>query len=393
MTCADERRRADARARHHNGIDDVGVSDDRSVLTVVLFGKAPEDLAPANFRIDGGRRVIGIEVTDVEVCASEDPELADEVRLTVDRPGDRSTYRLCVVEAGPCGPGAGTYPGFDPRYACHEFTFHPECADLDCASQPDSPEETVAPPEIDYLAKDYGSFRQLLLDRLSLTMPAWTERHVPDLGVTLVELLAYEGDRLSYRQDAVATEAYLHTARRRVSVRRHTRLVDYAMHDGCAARAFVCLEATAETTLPAGDLRFVTLPPGALADRGAALLAGDLGERGLPPYEVFEPVHDEAVVLRPAHNEIHLWTWGDHDCWLPAGTTSATLVDGERERVLRLSPGDVLLFEELLGPTTGRPADADPTHRQAVRLTSVTEAVDELYGQPVLEVAWTARTR
>src|SRR2546427_6685807 len=46
------------------------------------------------------------------------------------------------------------------------------------------------------------------------------------------ELLAYVGDYLSYQQDAVATEAYLGTARRRVSVRRHARLVDYLVHDG-----------------------------------------------------------------------------------------------------------------------------------------------------------------
>ena len=58
----------------------------------------------------------------------------------------------------------------------------------------------------------------------------------PDLGTALVELLAYAADHLSYQQDAVANEAYLETARRRVSVRRHARLVDYRMHDGASAR-------------------------------------------------------------------------------------------------------------------------------------------------------------
>ena len=43
----------------------------------------------------------------------------------------------------------------------------------------------------------------------------------------LVEALAYTADQLSYQQDAVATEAYLGTARRRVSIRRHARLMDY----------------------------------------------------------------------------------------------------------------------------------------------------------------------
>ena len=54
-----------------------------------------------------------------------------------------------------------------------------------------------------------------------------------------------------------------------------------------------------------------------------------------------------------------------------------------------------MIFEEVIGPETGNPADADPTHRQAVRLTRVTPAVDPLYhpgkpdfGQPIVEIEW-----
>ena len=71
----------------------------------------------------------------------------------------------------------------------------------------------MSPPEIDYLAKDYASFRQLMLDHLALRVPGWTERSEADLGIVLVEILAYVADYLSYYQDAVATEAYLGTAR------------------------------------------------------------------------------------------------------------------------------------------------------------------------------------
>src|SRR5206468_1474717 len=80
--------------------------------------------------------------------------------------------------------------------------------------------------------------------------PEWTERHAADIGITLVELVAYVADYLAYRQDAVATEAYLGTARKRVSVRRHARLVDYPMHDGCNARVWVqvVLDNTASPT-------------------------------------------------------------------------------------------------------------------------------------------------
>ncbi|MGW2250043.1 putative baseplate assembly protein [Kitasatospora sp. NPDC001660] len=388
VTCADERRRAKLRASDLNGIDSVDVLDDNVV--VLLFGKAPEGLAPANFRIDGGERTTGITVLAVRRETDEERELADRLVLSVDRPGDLSAYRLSIVRADPHGrPGTEPYPGFDPRYASAAFTFRPECATLDCAPAGDCAPAHPAAPEIDYLAKDYASFRQLLLDRLSLTTPGWTERHVPDLGITLVELLAYEADRLSYRQDAAATEAYLDTARLRVSVRRHARLVDYAMHDGCAARAWVCLQTDEELALPARDFRFITLAPTVLPDSGAALLATDLDRRHLPPYQVFEPVHAEDVRLRPAHNLIHVWTWGDAECCLPAGATSATLVDGvPGQRALCLRPGDVLVFEEILGAKTGAPADADRTHRQAVRLVSVTEDVDRLYDQPVLHVAW-----
>ncbi|MFF0148733.1 putative phage baseplate assembly protein [Amycolatopsis sulphurea] len=386
IDCTDERRRAEVRARERNGIDAVSVSDDRRTLTVLFFGKAPEGLTPVNFRIDGGRRITGIVVVAAELCVSDDPEFADGVRLTVDRPGDLSTYRLCVVEAGPVGnPGTKPYPGFDPRYACVDFTFT-SCDDLDCAPADDCPQQTVPEPEIDYLSKDYASFRQLLLDRLSLTMPAWTERHVPDIGITLVELLAYEGDRLSYQQDAVGTEAYLDTARLRVSVRRHARLVDYFMHEGCSARAWVCLEADEQAELPKGAFRFASLPDGVLLDEGPALQESDLDRTGMPRYEMFEPVHTEPLPLRPAHNRISLWTWGDRECRLSKGATSATLADPDRD--LRLTAGDVLVFEEVVGAKTGLPADADHTHRQVVRLTSVTETTDELYCRPLLEVTW-----
>jgi hypothetical protein len=58
------------------------------------------------------------------------------------------------------------------------------------------------------------------------------------------------------------------------------------------------------------------------------------------------------------------------------------------ERKLHLQPGDILIFEEKAGPKTGNPADADPNHRHAVRLTKVTPGVDLLYNQPVVEIEW-----
>ncbi|MCF1596104.1 putative baseplate assembly protein [Streptomyces muensis] len=398
-------RRAKVRAAQLNGVDAVEVSDDGLLLTVTFLGKAPHGLGPENVRIDGGRRVTGITAVDVSVEREDDPELDDRLYVTLDQAGDTSRYRLSLVETDPYGrPGTEPFRGFDQRYHRAGFAFRPDCpTPFDCKD--DEPEQSDFPaaPVVDYTARDYDTIRKLLLDRLALTTPDWVERNPADLGMTLVELLAYTGDQISYQQDAVATEAYLDTARRRVSVRRHVRLIDYAMHDGCAARAYVAVETAGDHTLAPGTYRFAsvdvrTLDPHDRPEPGTVIDEADLGdldERG--SVEVFEPVVTaDPLELRVAHNAIRLWSWGGEVCTLPKGATSATLrdawVDAEtcRDRRLELKPGDVLVLEEVKGPRTGTPGDADPSHRQAVRLTSVTPAVDRIEDQPVLEVTWAA---
>jgi hypothetical protein len=382
LVCLDERRREDVRAAPANGIDYLEVSGDQRTLTVYFLGKAPLHVRRGNVRIDGGPRARPVEVDgDPTVYRDDAPDVDDHMTIRVGAPGDFSTYTLRLVKADGRGqPTERPLAGFDPRYARLRFSFKVDCTTgLDCAAPPDCPPPHLDEPAIDYLAKDYASFRQLVLDRLTLVMPDWRERHVPDLGIALVEILAYVGDHLSYYQDAVATEAYLATARRRVSVRRHARLVDYAVHEGCNARALVVLRADADR--PALDLTTVRL------------FAGE---------EAFEPLvvdGRQTLSLRSAHNAISFYTWGNRECRLPAGATRATLRDAWRAdgkgRALDLKVGDILVFEEVLGPATGQPADADPSRRHAVRLTRVDAgeaAVDRLYqrpaGIPVVEIAW-----
>ena len=79
-------------------------------------------------------------------------------------------------------------------------------------------------------------------------LPDWTDRNPADPAVMLVELFATLGDRLAYWQDAVAVEAYLGTARRRTSVRRHARLLDYAVHEGCSARTLLAFTTDSDLT-------------------------------------------------------------------------------------------------------------------------------------------------
>jgi hypothetical protein len=409
-------------------MDFLEVSDDQLSLCVHFFGQVPDNVSVHNVRIEGGRRIRGIQAIEVEIDLANDPELDNCLRITLDRFGDFSTYRLCLVEPTPTPAtaeeaGAQAYrplSGLDPRYACLDFSFKVGCpSDLDCRPGEACPPEALPAPEINYLAKDYASFRQLILDRLALTMPDWQERHIPDIGITLVEVLAYVADHLSYYQDAVATEAYLDTARQRISVRRHARLVDYRLHDGCNARAWVSV--WTQTDLPPlkpTDFFFITGFTGIQAASGRILNSDDLRDVPFDRYDLFEPLVSDPsqdVQFLAAHSEIHFYTWGDHECCLPKGATRATLLDqtvqqegdseatfaaseepneegnsppAVRQRLLALQAGDVLIFEEVLGPTTNNPADADPRHRHAVRLVKVTPNVDPVLGVAVLEIEW-----
>jgi hypothetical protein len=434
LICQDEGRRDAVRAAEKwNGLDYLEVGAGQLTLTVFFLGKAPDDLNPENVVIEpcaGGRPV---RVTGIRLCRVDDPERDDCLHVSVDRPGGFSPYRLCLVEVDTCGRSTGKpFHGFDPRYACLEFSFKAGCpSDLDCKPERICPPEPRPEPPINYLARDYEGFRQSILDRLAVTMPDWKERHVPDLGIALVEVLAYAGDHLSYYQDAVGTEAYLDTARRRISVRRHVRLVDYPMHEGCNARAWVFVETDTDLSLRPEDFYCITEPEMA-PPAGKPLTADDLRNVPMDQYLVFEPVaagSNRSIDLRQACNEIRLYTWDDGECCLPRGATRATLRDEwaeekpspppppppapvpaggkatygsepppppppppqecpPRKRRLDLKAGDLLLFEEVLGPKTGNPADADPAHRQVVRLTCVEACVDELHDQPVLEIEW-----
>ncbi|HEY0250365.1 MAG TPA: putative baseplate assembly protein, partial [Kofleriaceae bacterium] len=287
-------------------------------------------------------------------------------------------------------------------------SFKADCpSDFDCRTVDTCEPAAIAAPAIDYLAKDYQSFRKVILDRLSTISPDWGERDPADVGMVIAEMLAYTGDQLSYYQDAVGTEAYLATARKRLSVRRHARLLDYAMHEGTSARAFVCVEidpAASGVLLPrynpdGSPARFLTrtTPEARIAPDPTDLL------RRIAAYAptIFEPMHD--AWLYPAHNAIQLYTWDNSACCLPAGATRATLADTETTRLL-LMAGDVLVFEEVLGHEPG--LGADPRRRQAVRLTKVTPSAtrsiddpssarfpgplarDLLTGQPYVEIEW-----
>jgi hypothetical protein len=292
--------------------------------------------------------------------------------------GDWSTYVLKLTGDG----GDGVPDGFDEPLAQAPFAFTVDCpSDLDCRPPTGCPPRPGASPVLDYLARDDGALRTRLLDRLATLLPAWTDRSPADVGVALVELFAYLGDRLSYRQDATAAEAYLGTARRRTSVRRHARLLDYRVHEGCAARTWLAFTTDAVVDLPAGTAAADSTgapPPGT-----GPLTALQASEQGALVFETCAP-----LTATPARNRLPLHSWGASEYCLPAGSTAAFVALAPGGADPALAVGDVLVLAEL-GPL-GTPDSGDPAHRFAVRLDrDPVEHVDPLSPTSrVLELHW-----
>ncbi len=390
-TCCDERRRLElVNSTLLNGIDflevgDLGTTPDlaqRQLRVHFVTALNVNTLTATNIRIAGGERIVDVSVAGVATSSTEPNVLV----VDTSEAGDFSPYVLRLVQDQ---HDDSPPPWVDPILSAIQFSFKVGCpTDLDCRSDLACAVETPEPPPISYLAKDYSSFRQLMLDRLSVLVPGWQERSPADVGVVLVELLAYVGDRLSYQQDAVSTEAYLDTARRRISVRRHARLVDYWMHDGCNARVWAQIALSANlssgvtsvalpkgtqllTAVPAVDPVIPLHPHGWTSDTDRSpQYRAAVNE--LP--EIFETMHD--ATIRPELADLRFYTWGARECCLPEGSISATLLGAYPN----LAVGDVLVLAEQLGPETGSPADADPAHRHAVRLTDVSPTSQDPLG-------------
>ena len=272
----------------------------------------------------------------------------------------------------------------DPVLSRIAVNFKVGCrSDQDCLPG-EGPEPPVPGIPIDYLAKDWPSFRRAMLDRMAATAPGWTERSAADAMVAVVEALAYEADRLSYLQDAVSTEVTLSTARRRTSLRRHARLLDYQVHEGCNARTWLALEVAAASAADGAVLPRGTMV--AALGRGAeVVIAPDIAPERLSGAVVMETMH--AVTLTAPCSRIALYDWSGGLPLLPEGSMAATLVAAPG---LVVNPGDVLIFEEIADPGTGVAADRDLAKRAAVRLTEVVAAADPLDGTAILMVAWAA---
>lgn len=394
--CTDKRRSIVKEHETLNGIDFLEVKDnpndplpDRQTTLYIHFLKplldplgsppTPIDIKKENILIKGGEKVKDIKVVDVAPVVFNTPPDGSEkiLEIKVNQAGDYSAYELCLVNTNTGVGMVKVLDGFDTLLSRVDFSFKVACkSDLDCKTTVVCAEEDdTPPPQINYLAKDYASFRQLMLDRMSLLVPGWQETNPADLGITLVELLAYTADYLSYRQDAITTEAYLGTSRKRISAARHARLADYYAFNGCNARAWIHIHVgdsvnglLLEKGVGAATTKFFTKSIG--MPTAITLNSAEFDKVIGGSSEFFELMHD--VELYHENNLMPFYTYGEERCCLPKGAVEATLLGNFQ----KLKPGDFLVFSEVKGPETGHREDADPMHNHAVRLIEITYGED-----------------
>jgi hypothetical protein len=402
IACGSDRRRELIENSSLLGIDFIEIDPvDRRRLLVYLLEKSPGTPSPTLSDLAGsvsidqivfaggtrrGLRAIGLE-------ADTDDVGIDRLIVVVEKLGDRSTYRMTFDD-----------DRFDPKLNTASFSFTATCATIgDCEGDHVhcAPEQGPA-PRIDYLAKDYATFRQLLVDHMDRSSPAWGGAHPADFSTAILEVLAYEADRLSYMQDVAASERTLATSRLRESVVRHARLVDYPADEGSSARAFLAIEVSGAVTIEPRALAFtrvddpnLRLPSGLTVDQAeaAASLASETFAV-MPRTRAHGATEaDKAWHLHETLNMVAFHTWGEDECSLPAGATEAVL-SGDLSAVLH--PGDFLGMREIRGPAEGDdPGEAraaDPSQIFFVRLVRVTaEKADEVpdeTGRPLTRVRW-----
>jgi hypothetical protein len=286
------------------------------------------------------------------------------LQVSISPVGDYSRYTLTLQQ-----------DGFDPIFSQFIFRFRPGCFSANCTPLASYPPAAIE-PSIDYLAKDYDSFRHTIISAMMQRMPSWQPTSEAALDVVLLDLFSAAADELSNYQDRVMQEAYWSTAEKRISLRRHARLMDYFIHEGNQASTVLALNfpGAASYTVPAFQKAW-TGPDPKLTSTAWFVAANPQFVSGL-------------------FSSIPLYTWSDAIPSLAAGATQADLAFASfadaTEAVDLITTGKItrLLVEEWLNPTTGIAADRNSLKRQLLTLTHAELITDPLTAAPVVRVAW-----
>jgi len=365
-----------------NGIDFVEVPSVNSRVLHVHFLNAvtvqPTLPTQVQVTISGGDRITGIQAQpanpnpgDWSVDANGNPILT----VYVSQAGDFSNYTLTLTTntPSPSGPSGTFQPltTLDPMYSSATFSFKVLCpSDFDCAPTSSCCQPEVTPlPAIDYMAKDFLSFKQALTDFSAQRYPSWQERSEADFGIMFMEVLCAVADEMSYLQDRVATEAALLTATQRRSLVSLARLVDYEPMPAISASTTIQCNVTGNI-VPAGALISATSPDGTVI-----------------PFEIGTGLNDQTqYAVSPLWNgPIQPYWFDDGQQCMKCGSTSMWILNHGFNFGPQIATGNCPLLIQ-----TDLPGESI---RQIVNLTGATELTDPIFLQndaptPVTLITW-----
>jgi hypothetical protein len=284
--------------------------------TLTVHVNVPVQFGPAAVEIVGGRRI-----TDL---AYQLKLIAGAKYFTVEFPtyGDHSTYYVRLLHGGD--------KPLHPFFAVASFTFTIDCERGDCReSESAAPRTRRAQPVVDLLAKDYERLTAALVERVRATNPSWGDLSPASLERVLLELVAHQGDWLSYMQDRVLQEAFIDSATQRHSLRQHAVLLGHEVFEGQAAETTFAVEVDSAGFVP---------------ENVSVKMRGGADE----PTVVFHTT--QRVFVRPQNNSSNLvlaaWP-GAITAQLPAGAREAMLLHHQ----VRLFAGQRLAFVPSNGET------------------------------------------
>jgi hypothetical protein len=305
--------------------------------------------------------------------------------------GDRTVLEIQVAEPG----------GFSPyRLTIHDeplnrvdrffngvvFSFKQGCPSVfDCRQSRDCPPDQPVDWPVDYLARDFESLRNALLDFAAQRYPLWRERVPADGAAMIMELAAAVGDEFAYIQDRIARESTLPALAERRSLWWHTQLVDYTIDEGASATAWLDIQIIPgqQGAVPAG--RRVWATP----------------EREPPiPFELGHGLADQRAGTT-------FWlsdAWNSMPVYVPDGSQPCLFAGATQLFLVGQFPQAAQLPQPMPDPTRfwiGRPmlirtdpADpAEPSRRFLVHITEVENTTDPLLlvgGNPlaITRIAW-----
>ena len=320
------------------------------------------------FSISGGSRITGgNEEGQVRVTAIIAQPTSKTLRLRIERIGDYSTYTLGLIYRGK----------IDPVFSSIDFKFRPGCFNLNCAPEWDASPAPQTEPLIDYLARDFNSFKHVLINAMAERVPDWAPTSEADLDQVLIDLIAADADELCDFQDRVMNEAFLGSARKRVSLARQARLMDYHIHPGNQAGSWLAVKVSGDVDLEPWN--------------GAQGFGVWTGDASTAEQAVIDP---RAIIFACTQrqtcfsllNELKPYTWEGLVTALEQGATQADLalpVTGgpntennanQLQDLFRNNDVTHVLLEQKLNPETATVNGRDVEARQVLKLLNGNDA-------------------